>query len=92
MLKTQRVRAVVQRVAEARVVVDGGVVGEIGRGLCVLLGVGRTDTETDAEALCRKVKRVGSTTCRVVVGQRSVTRRSSLAASNKRTISSSVHT
>jgi len=45
----------VQRVAEARVVVDGAVVGDIGRGLCVLLGVGHADTETDAEALCRKV-------------------------------------
>jgi D-aminoacyl-tRNA deacylase len=45
----------VQRVAEARVVVDGAVVGDIGRGLCVLLGVGQSDTEGDADALCRKV-------------------------------------
>jgi D-tyrosyl-tRNA(Tyr) deacylase len=45
----------VQRVAEARVVVDGTVVGDIGRGLCVLLGVGQSDTEGDADALCRKV-------------------------------------
>ncbi len=44
-----------QRVAEARVVVDGTVVGDIGRGLCVLLGVGQSDTEGDADALCRKV-------------------------------------
>jgi D-tyrosyl-tRNA(Tyr) deacylase len=49
------VRAVVQRVAEARVVVDGAVVGDIGRGLCVLLGVGQSDSESDAETLCRKV-------------------------------------
>jgi D-tyrosyl-tRNA(Tyr) deacylase len=49
------VRAVVQRVAEARVAVDGAVVGEIGRGLCVLLGVRHDDTEADAEALSRKV-------------------------------------
>jgi D-tyrosyl-tRNA(Tyr) deacylase len=49
------VRAVVQRVAEARVAVDGAVVGAIGRGLCVLLGVGQADTEADAEALCRKI-------------------------------------
>ncbi len=48
-------RAVVQRVAEARVHVDGEEVGAIGAGLCVLLGVGRDDTEADAEALCRKV-------------------------------------
>ena len=35
--------------------VDGAVVGDIGRGLCVLLGVAPSDTEGDAEALCRKV-------------------------------------
>jgi D-tyrosyl-tRNA(Tyr) deacylase len=50
-----RVRAVVQRVAEARVKIDGAVVGEIGPGLCVLLGVGHADTEGDADALCRKI-------------------------------------
>lgn len=44
-----------QRVSEARVVVDDEVVGAIGPGLCVLLGVGAADTETDADALCRKV-------------------------------------
>ena len=48
-------RAVVQRVAEARVVVDGAVVGAIGRGLCVLLGVATGDTERDADALSRKI-------------------------------------
>src|SRR5713101_5332363 len=48
-------RAVVQRVSEARVAVDGAVVGTIGRGLCVLLGVGLADTERDADALCRKI-------------------------------------
>jgi D-tyrosyl-tRNA(Tyr) deacylase len=49
------VRAVVQRVAEARVAVDGEVVGAIGRGLCVFLGVGQEDRDTDADALCRKI-------------------------------------
>ena len=49
------VRAVVQRVAEARVSVGDEVVGSIARGLCVLLGVGRGDTEADADVLCRKV-------------------------------------
>ena len=44
-----------QRVSEARVAVDGQVVGVIGRGLCVLLGVGHADTERDADALCRKI-------------------------------------
>ena len=38
-------RAVVQRVAEARVRVDGEVVGEIERGLCVLLGIERGDRQ-----------------------------------------------
>ncbi len=36
-------RAVVQRVTRARVTVDGAVVGEIGRGLLVLLGIAPTD-------------------------------------------------
>ena len=49
------VRAVVQRVAEARVSVGDEVVGAIARGLCVLVGVGRGDTEADADVLCRKV-------------------------------------
>jgi D-tyrosyl-tRNA(Tyr) deacylase len=49
------VRAVVQRVSEARVTVDGRVVGAIGRGLCALVGVAATDTEADAEALARRV-------------------------------------
>jgi D-aminoacyl-tRNA deacylase len=38
-------RAVCQRVTEARVRIDGAVVGEIGHGLCVLLGIARGDTE-----------------------------------------------
>ena len=48
-------RAVVQRVSQAEVTVDGAVVGAIARGLCVLVGVGQTDREADADALCRKV-------------------------------------
>ena len=48
-------RAVVQRVREACVSVDGAVIGAIERGLCVLLGVAASDTEADAERLCRKV-------------------------------------
>ena len=48
-------RAVVQRVAEADVAVDGKTVGEIGKGLCVLLGVGVGDNERDAEWLADKV-------------------------------------
>lgn len=52
---TPAVRAVVQRVAEARVAAGDEVLGAIGRGLCVLLGVGTADTEADAEALSRKI-------------------------------------
>jgi D-tyrosyl-tRNA(Tyr) deacylase len=52
------VRAVVQRVAEARVLVGGEVVGEIGPGLCVLLGVARNDDEAAAERLAAKVARL----------------------------------
>ena len=54
-LKTIAVRAVVQRVTEAHVVVDSETVGTIGRGLCVLLGIGTGDTEAEADALCRKI-------------------------------------
>jgi D-tyrosyl-tRNA(Tyr) deacylase len=49
------VRAVVQRVAEAAVRVEGTVVGEIGPGLLVLLGVGHDDGPADADYLADKV-------------------------------------
>ena len=48
-------RAVVQRVSSASVRVDGAVVGEIGRGLLVLLGVARDDTADDASTIAAKV-------------------------------------
>lgn len=48
-------RAVVQRVARSRVLVDGNVVGEIKAGICILLGVGEGDTERDAEWLADKI-------------------------------------
>jgi D-aminoacyl-tRNA deacylase len=51
-------RAVVQRVASARVVVGGEVVGEIGRGLCVLLGVAREDGEEQADRLAGRIARL----------------------------------
>ncbi|MGH2931442.1 MAG: D-aminoacyl-tRNA deacylase [Gaiellaceae bacterium] len=47
-----------QRVSEARVRVDDQVVGEIGRGLCVLLGVTRDDEPAAAERLAGKVARL----------------------------------
>jgi len=48
-------RAVVQRVSRARVVVEGKVTGEIGPGLVVLLGVGREDTAAAVAYLAEKV-------------------------------------
>jgi D-aminoacyl-tRNA deacylase len=51
-------RAVVQRVSSARVVVVGTVVGEIGAGLCVLLGVARADGEAEAERLAARIARL----------------------------------
>lgn len=48
-------RAVVQRVSEASVTVDGRVTGSVGAGLCVLVGVGAGDGEEDARWLAAKV-------------------------------------
>ena len=48
-------RAVVQRVSEARVAIDGEVVGEIGHGLLVLLGITHGDTPEQAEWLADKI-------------------------------------
>ena len=48
-------RAVVQRVREARVEVDGQVVGRIGPGLLAFVGAGKGDTEADARWLVDKV-------------------------------------
>ncbi|HLZ38676.1 MAG TPA: D-aminoacyl-tRNA deacylase [Mycobacteriales bacterium] len=60
-------RAVVQRVSEARVVVDGEVVGAIDRpGLCVLVGVTHDDTPAHAEQLAAKLH-----TLRILPGERS---------------------
>ena len=48
-------KAVLQRVLRASVSVDNEVVGEIGRGLAVLLGVANGDTEKDADYLAGKI-------------------------------------
>ena len=47
--------ALIQRVTEARVVVDGTVIGEIGAGIVALVGVERGDGEAQAERLADKV-------------------------------------
>jgi D-tyrosyl-tRNA(Tyr) deacylase len=48
-------KAVLQRVTEARVIVDQSVTGEIGPGLLVLLGVSKQDTASDAESLVGRI-------------------------------------
>jgi D-tyrosyl-tRNA(Tyr) deacylase len=48
-------RALLQRVTEAQVVVDQSITGEIGPGLFVLLGVSKKDTEIDAEFTVQKI-------------------------------------
>jgi len=48
-------RALVQRVREARVTIGGHVTGAIGRGLLVLAGVGASDTDDDRDWLARKI-------------------------------------
>ena len=47
--------AVLQRVSRASVTVENKTVGACGKGLCILLGVARGDTEADAEALAAKI-------------------------------------
>jgi D-tyrosyl-tRNA(Tyr) deacylase len=49
-------RAVVQRVTSARVLVGERIVGEIARGLLVLVGVGRDDTDTDIRYVAGKIR------------------------------------
>ena len=51
-------RAVCQRVSQARVTVDGANVAQIGAGLVVLLGVARSDTAADASRMAAKVARL----------------------------------
>ncbi|GMV97943.1 MAG: D-aminoacyl-tRNA deacylase [Phycisphaerae bacterium] len=48
-------RAIVERVSQASVTVDGNVVGAIGRGLLVYVGVGKDDGEADVAYLCDKI-------------------------------------
>ena len=47
-------RAVIQKVSRAKVSVDGGITGEIGRGILILLGVSREDSEKEAKYILDK--------------------------------------
>jgi len=51
-------RAVIQRVSEASVTVDGALTGAVGKGLLVLLGVGHADTEEIARAMAAKIAKL----------------------------------
>jgi D-tyrosyl-tRNA(Tyr) deacylase len=51
-------KAVVQRVSSARVLVDGDTVGEIGAGLCILVGVAEDDDLDVAGRLAQKIARL----------------------------------
>ena len=50
-----RMRAIIQRVNQAAVTVDGTIVGQIQQGLLVLLGVGQNDGEPEAQLLAEKI-------------------------------------
>ncbi len=51
-------RAVVQRVSEASVSIDGSIVSSIGRGYLILLGVGEGDGESQARKLWDKIRKM----------------------------------
>ena len=51
-------RVVIQRVQRCSVEVDGKVIGEIGKGLAILLGVEEADTQEDIDWLCGKISRL----------------------------------
>ena len=48
-------RAVIQRITQCSVTIDGSCVGTIGSGLLILLGVAKTDTVEDADYLAEKI-------------------------------------
>jgi D-tyrosyl-tRNA(Tyr) deacylase len=48
-------KALLQRVSRAAVSVDGNIIGEIGRGLVVLVGIANGDTEKDIDYLLQKI-------------------------------------
>ena len=51
-------KAVIQRVRSADVVVDGNTVGKINHGFLILLGAGQKDTEKDCEKLADKISKL----------------------------------
>ena len=51
-------RVVIQRVQRCSVEVEGRVIGQIGKGLAILLGVEEADTQEDIDWLCGKISRL----------------------------------
>lgn len=51
-------RALIQRVSEASVTVDGEITGQIAQGLLVLLGITEADTKAEAEKLAAKIAKL----------------------------------
>ena len=51
-------RVVIQRVQRCSVDVEGKIIGEIGKGLAILLGVEEADTQEDIDWLCGKISRL----------------------------------
>jgi len=49
------VRALIQRVIKARVLIHGKIIGEIGKGMVVFLGVGKNDGQSDINFMVRKI-------------------------------------
>ena len=51
-------KAIIQRVTQANVTVDGEIVGEIGKGYMILFGAAQGDTDADCEKLADKVSKL----------------------------------
>ena len=48
-------KAIIQRVTSASVVVDGETISSIGKGLCILVGIHRTDTRKELDYIAKKI-------------------------------------
>ncbi|QPM68739.1 D-aminoacyl-tRNA deacylase [Atribacter laminatus] len=48
-------KALIQRVNKAQVLIDGKIVGKIGKGMVVFLGVGKNDNSLDIDFMVRKI-------------------------------------
>ena len=51
-------RIVIQRVQRCSVEVEGNIIGEIGKGMAILLGIEEADTQEDIDWLCGKISRL----------------------------------